>query len=524
MDTCSAIIQEGPRKGSSCQFPPTENGYCGRHQRNKTYDDGLKEGKRWCRYFFRGCNTVLSASDKYISCQTCRTRVAGSKVTCGHDKCKNKAAEGEKYCRLHERDKYHDEEKELGIRYCDIARGCFTILKTDKKKCEECLESARKSDMQRYNKRKEMNNALKAANSAKRVCTFCSIEFEAFETVHGHISSKCKECNEKQKKEDLKRQDRYRNYKNENYNNLARYFKEYINSAIKRNYTINIDYHTFCDLVLKKCYYCNYLKEGEVNGIDRLNNTIGYTKSNCVPFCSICNRMKHFYHPQFFIEKCRIFAGILTPTPEFYEEWDTYYSRSCNKNRKHYSKEAEKRGLPFHITQDQWDTLTRSPCYLCNYKSTKGIGLDRVDNSIREYTFENVKPCCGSCNSMKNELDLDVFLQKARDVADNFHGKQMDIPKFMNPLKSSKIDKNGLREHWKAEGLYYAILSNNTDKFEEHFEGCLNDMNIVDFCETIRNKGREAAIPELKKLIQRLKKRRQRLHPNTTSSPGISAL
>ena len=45
--TCKAIIQEGPRKNKECLFPPAENGYCGRHLRNKLYDDdGIKEGKK----------------------------------------------------------------------------------------------------------------------------------------------------------------------------------------------------------------------------------------------------------------------------------------------------------------------------------------------------------------------------------------------------------------------------------------------------------------------------------------------
>ncbi len=37
---CKAIISEGLRKGLSCQFPPDDSAYCGRHERNKVYDDG----------------------------------------------------------------------------------------------------------------------------------------------------------------------------------------------------------------------------------------------------------------------------------------------------------------------------------------------------------------------------------------------------------------------------------------------------------------------------------------------------
>ena len=47
-----------------------------------------------------------------------------------------------------------------------------------------------------------------------------------------------------------------------------------------------------------------------------------------------------------------------------------------------------------NITQQDWDKLTRQPCYLCGYRDAKGIGLDRVDNTKRSYDIDNIKPCC----------------------------------------------------------------------------------------------------------------------------------
>ena len=46
------------------------------------------------------------------------------------------------------------------------------------------------------------------------------------------------------------------------------------------------------------CYYCglppygNY-KGFKFTGIDRIDNSVGYVLSNCLPCCSICNHMKH---------------------------------------------------------------------------------------------------------------------------------------------------------------------------------------------------------------------------------------
>ncbi|MEI8273908.1 MAG: hypothetical protein WCG08_14935 [Paludibacter sp.] len=42
-------------------------------------------------------------------------------------------------------------------------------------------------------------------------------------------------------------------------------------------------------IIEKACHYCG--KEGP-NGIDRVNNQIGYIKENCVPCCKHCNYAK----------------------------------------------------------------------------------------------------------------------------------------------------------------------------------------------------------------------------------------
>jgi len=55
-------------------------------------------------------------------------------------------------------------------------------------------------------------------------------------------------------------------------------------------------------LFTSACYYClsepstrvnQKVEELWYNGIDRLDNSIGYTKENCVPCCKFCNYAKH---------------------------------------------------------------------------------------------------------------------------------------------------------------------------------------------------------------------------------------
>ena len=98
---------------------------------------------------------------------------------------------------------------------------------------------------------------------------------------------------------------------NKSHNHLAygeanrnRVYKSYQNGAQKRNLSFDLSLEEFTNITRLRCYYCgaeptlfkndhtkqNGLYEG--NGIDRLDNTLGYFFTNCVPCCFICNRMK----------------------------------------------------------------------------------------------------------------------------------------------------------------------------------------------------------------------------------------
>ena len=77
----------------------------------------------------------------------------------------------------------------------------------------------------------------------------------------------------------------------------------------------NLSLEEFTEIVKQKCYYCgsdpvfperfkNKFKQREVeyfNGIDRVDSSVGYVLGNCVPCCSICNRMKSDFNKDFFL-------------------------------------------------------------------------------------------------------------------------------------------------------------------------------------------------------------------------------
>jgi hypothetical protein len=377
----------------------------------------LKDGKIPCRFFFRGCDTILTVNG---SCLECKKRICKKTTECSHEGCKFKT-KGNKYCKKHSRDTYRDEEKEKGIRYCDIDRGCFTICKDDYTTCDTCREKSyskekdvREKLLKIHNTIENINNSLTSIRLTTQVCVNCGKDYEQFKTRYNKPSKICKSCNEYNYKQDFKRLNRNRNYKHENFKNIERLYKNYIKSASKRNYTIGLQFEDFKRLVLSKCYYCQYFKEEETNGIDRLDNRKGYEKENCVPCCETCNMMKYVYHPLFFIELCKIVSGFKESSADFYITWKQYYKQKASNSWANYKTHTENtRKLPFHITKEEWNTLIKKPCYLCGYKSTKGIGLDRVDNTRREYTLDNVKPCCYSCNVLKKDFTLAQVKEKA---------------------------------------------------------------------------------------------------------------
>src|SRR3990172_9733089 len=80
-------------------------------------------------------------------------------------------------------------------------------------------------------------------------------------------------------------------------------YRQYQANANSRNIEFSLTVDELEKLTQQNCHYCtkqpnqickNYNNVGDYvyNGIDRVNNDIGYILSNCVPSCGPCNRAK----------------------------------------------------------------------------------------------------------------------------------------------------------------------------------------------------------------------------------------
>lgn len=86
---------------------------------------------------------------------------------------------------------------------------------------------------------------------------------------------------------------------------LAVWFN-YQTSAKKRNISWDISKDTFFNMIELPCFYCGISKTSYLNnpktspwaqpffytGIDRVNSSLGYSLTNIVPCCKVCNRSK----------------------------------------------------------------------------------------------------------------------------------------------------------------------------------------------------------------------------------------
>jgi hypothetical protein len=101
----------------------------------------------------------------------------------------------------------------------------------------------------------------------------------------------------------------------------------------------HLDFTDWESVVFRPCHYCGLIDErsytnkyiqsyGEeiinlykvkINGVDRLDSSIGYTLSNCVPCCFFCNTAKYAHEENYFLSRIKQIyefrrLGEFTPT------------------------------------------------------------------------------------------------------------------------------------------------------------------------------------------------------------------
>jgi hypothetical protein len=87
-----------------------------------------------------------------------------------------------------------------------------------------------------------------------------------------------------------------------------------------------------------------------------------------------------------------------------------------------YKRCAEKRGIAFNLTMEQFMDMASAPCVYCQRVNSNRAtrkqyavkewfynGVDRI-NSKLPYAMGNTVSCCGDCNAAKSDMDAAEFI------------------------------------------------------------------------------------------------------------------
>ena len=402
-----------------------ENEFCNKHQRQKFLQDTTKIGKKACADNKRGCRVQLDMDYDRSKCEKCLEK---------------------------DREKYNDNKNGISEEVIDGKKKCSACFKNypeDQyigerknitKTCKKCREDNKKQDLKRD---KEHVNEIARVNSKKpeRIeVKKAWKEQHPEKTASYYIKARGKKilCDyEKYLKDNSEYAKKWRDENPEKVlennekrkNNTSYSYKNYKRCANYKNLLFEFTLEEFKEIVSKNCYYCGELQERGFNGIDRKKCDDNYVKEYCVPCCSTCNYMKGSLDDIVFlkrIEHILTFQGYIEGNL-FPELFGNHLKVRYNE----YKKRAEDILMKeFNLTSMEFLEIISNNCYICGKESNDEHlnGIDRIDND-KGYTLDNVSPCCGECNYMKKNYDLEEFFEKMKKI-------------YNNKLNDGEIDDN----------------------------------------------------------------------------------
>jgi len=190
-----------------------------------------------------------------------------------------------------------------------------------------------------------------------------------------------------------------------------------------------IEFDDFLKFISNKCHYCG-IKEDEWNGVDRKYNNIGYILDNCVSCCTMCNYIKYIINYNIFLKIIShiVSTFLLNIQIEDYKFYPKIFKNYNSSSYSTYEVRAIKYSINFNITIEDFNEITKKPCYICNkYNSNEHQnGIDRIDNRKEiGYIKSNCLSCCANCNYMKNSYSIYDFINKIYLIWCNINDKEI---------------------------------------------------------------------------------------------------
>ena len=434
-----------------CTFKRSkENLYCNKHQLCIFVDETIAINKKVCKQYIRGCRTQLDLEYQYSRCQSClekdrnqdktrRVNATNRKKTDTHQTCST-------CCNEFENSLF------IGVnggttKTCKNCRDANRIQdqKRDKEHCNE-LHRITDKKPERIAKKAEWKEA-----SYEKIVMYCMNhrQRKIDEDITEYLARNAQ--NAKQWRDN--NPDKVTMINQNKINNINLQYGVYSRSARDKNLDFEILQEEFDKLVKEPCHYCDVIQERGFNGIDRLGSNIGYIVDNCVSCCKTCNYMKCSLSVDVFLKRIEHILSYNNKIKGRYfpEEYSSYSAVSYNE----YKRRADNKSLLFEITNDEYVELIADNCYLCGRDGSNEFtnGIDRIDNNLG-YIMTNVKSCCGSCNYIKKDMELNELFEKMIMIYDKHI--VANIQKEKNQAKTQKYRNNlietiGIDEYRKRE-------------------------------------------------------------------------
>jgi hypothetical protein len=433
-----------------CKFKKSdENNYCGKHQLEYYLEETEKQGMNPCsNYKFKNCRNPLPKNYKFKRCDECREKERE------YDHATRGAAA--------------EEPRIEGMKTCSVCCKSFTIdmyvgLNGETKTCKICRDAfkiadekrdkAHVNELARENSKKPERKEVKRnwnENNYDKVVTYWMNYRQR--KMNDDLEKYLKHNSENQKKWREQNTDKVIEYNQERRNNINYSFQTYKKSALTKQLHFELELEYFTELVKTTCHYCGVIQDKGFNGIDRIDSKVGYISSNCVSSCKMCNMMKGCLSLDVFknivehiLSYNKLIDGNLFPKVfhNYNPAYNNYVSRANNKE------------LTFEIDEDIYNNVTLNNCYLCGKENTDKHhnGLDRYDSSVG-YIYDNIRPCCGTCNYMKKNLNYNDFMDKCFEIYNHLIKNSIMNPTLENPesntnfiVKGNKLTKEQKEEN-----------------------------------------------------------------------------
>lgn len=407
---------------NGCKYRKSEqNEFCVKHQKLMFVKETEMLGKKVCgNYNKRGCITQLDLDYKFVACPDCLLKEREK------DKAKRELAKQ----KLEEVAETNSTTKtctvcckELPMEEFQGERSFKTITKT----CKSCRNSNKINDKKRDKDHRNELARICAKKPENIIVKQKWVEANYEKVAEKWMNYRGRQIEENQE-EYLKRNAEHAKSWRENNpekvkeNNILRvkntnnHYKNYIRNAGDKNLNFDLPQELFMQKIKEPCHYCGETDEHKgFNGIDRMNQQMGYIVDNCVSCCQMCNYMKKSLNEKTFLQRVehilvynKLVEGNLHPES---------FANHLRVQYKLYIDRANKKGWEFSVSQSEFYQLTSKDCYICGKKSDKTHtnGMDRFDNTL-PYVLENIKSCCGECNYMKKNYVYSDMIEKLKKI------------------------------------------------------------------------------------------------------------